>query len=95
MFFICLVLSAQAYLGHPEIVYFSCFWASQVAHLPGSTWTKYQSGKDGNLSMQIGTCGINYNFGEPINPTSIPVVVTYDEAIAITIYEHKMAIYNL
>ena len=32
VFFICLVISAQAYLGHSELVYFSYLWASQVAH---------------------------------------------------------------
>ena len=32
VFFICSVVSAPAYLGHPELVYFSCLQASQIAH---------------------------------------------------------------
>ena len=32
----------------------------------------YWSSKDCNLSEQIGTCGINHNFFDPTNPSSIP-----------------------
>ena len=39
VFFICSVISAQAYLGHPELIYFSCLQASQVAHSTGSPQT--------------------------------------------------------
>ena len=64
VFFICLVVSAQAYLEHLELVYFRCMQARQVAHLPGSTQTWYWSSKDGNLLVWIGTHGINHNSDE-------------------------------
>ena len=36
MFFICSSLSAQGYLGHPELVYLSCLQVNQVSCHPTS-----------------------------------------------------------
>ena len=36
VFFICSSVSAQSYLGHPELVYLSCLWVNQVPCHPVS-----------------------------------------------------------
>ena len=73
VFFTCSSVSAQGYLGQPELVYLSCFQVNQGILPPCIPWTQYQSSKDCNLLVQIGRCGINCNFGEPTNPFSISV----------------------
>ena len=36
LFFICSSVSAQGYLGHPELVHLSCLWVNQVSCHPAS-----------------------------------------------------------
>ena len=74
VFFMCSSVSAQGYLGHPELVYLSCFMSEPGILPPCIPQTWYQSGKDCNLLVQIGAHGINHDFGEPTHPFSIPMV---------------------
>ena len=54
------------------------FLASLLGSLPPCIpQTLYWSSKDHNLSVWIGACRINCDFGEPTNPSSIPVKVTF------------------
>ena len=54
--------------------------AIQVAHLPGSTWTWYWSGKDCNLLVWIGTHGINcMTLVSPLIHPASPSKVTYSQ----------------
>ena len=60
-------------LGYPKLVYLSCLQVNQVSHHPCIPCTQYQSSKDHNFSVQIGTHRINRDFSEPTNPFSIPM----------------------
>ena len=55
----------------PWVSLFQLFVSNWVAYHPGSTQTHHQSGNDHNLLVLISTHGINCDFGEPINPSSV------------------------
>ena len=74
MSFIYSTVSAQGYLGNPELVCSSCLQVNWITCHPVSLRPCIWNSKDHNILVQIGTCGINHDFGEPTNPCSIPKI---------------------
>ena len=56
----------------PWVSLLQLFVSNQIAYQPGSAQTQYQSSKNHNLLVPISAHGINCDFGEPTNPSSIP-----------------------
>ena len=72
VFYICSPVSAQGYLGHPELVYLSCLWVNQVSHHPASLRPITRVARTAIIWCKL-VHGINHNFDKPTNPVSIPI----------------------
>ena len=71
-FFICSSVHAQGYLGHLELVFFSCLWVSWVACHPASIWPGKWKARTAAIWSREAHAGYIATLVSPPNAFSIP-----------------------
>ena len=72
VFFICSSVCAQGYLGHLELVCFSCLWAGWVVCHPASIWPVTRKARTTALWSWVVHAGQIATSVSPLNSSSIP-----------------------
>ena len=70
VFFICSSVCVQGYLGHPELVLFSCLWVSWVACHPASTGPSTRAARTASPWIWVAHMG---SIMTSVNPQIHPV----------------------